>query len=182
MDKRAINLGLLLGGLGIIFTLLFGIANFGMITFFVMVAILLILIAVILVLNTLKIKKQNEGFISFLEAFKYMATAIVISGLISTTFGIIYMQLIDPDFGSRMIDKTLEWTSNMMSNSGLPSEEVEKQLSQIETDMNGSFSLSGQLLSFLKSTIGWAIFALIVSLIIKKEQPFLQKNTPIDQL
>lgn len=92
------------------------------------------------------------------------------------------MQVIDPDFGSRMIDKTLEWTSNMMSNSGLPSEEIEKQLSNIETDMNKDFSLSGQLLSFLKSTIGWAIFALIVSLIIKKEQPFLQKNTPIDQL
>jgi Protein of unknown function (DUF4199) len=182
MDKRAINLGLIMAGIGIIFTLLTAVADFEMTTFFVFVGILLITLAVVLVLNTLKIKKLNEGNISFLESFKFMMTAIIISGLISGAFGIIYFQFIDPEYASRMIDKTLEWTSNMMGNSGVPEENIEKTLTDIETDMTSQFSTTGQLLSLVKSTLCWAVFALIVSLIIKKEQPFQTKNTPIDQL
>ena len=181
IDKKAINLGLVLAACTIIFTLLTAIADFGMITFFVLVLVLFIVMAIILVKSTLKIKKENDGVITFMESFKYMATAVVISGIISTAFSILYFQLIDPTYAAKMIDKTLEWTSSMMQNSGVGDSAIEKQLTDIETDMTKQFAVTGQLISFLKSTAVWIIFAAIVSLIIKKEQTFQPKQNPIDQ-
>lgn len=167
MNKKAVNLGIVMGVIGILLFLLMAILEPGMVLSSVLG---LASFAVAIILPIIFIRKEREaqgGFIRFGEAFKIGFFGLLIGGLIGVAFQILYTQVIDPEFGARMTANSLEMTNSFME--GNMSDEVrETQLREMETKMEGQYTVAGMLKTFGFVAIFYAVLSLILAAILKR--------------
>ena len=167
MNKKALNLGILMGVIGILLFLLIAIIEPGMVLSSVLG---LAGFAFAIILPIIFIRKEREaqgGFITFGDAFKIGFFGLVIGGLIGTGFQILYTQIIDPEFGARMTAKSLEMTNSFME--GNMSDDLrETQLREMEKTMGEQYTIAGMLKTFGYVAIFYAVLSLILALILKK--------------
>lgn len=113
-------------------------------------------------------KKAMGGFISIKEAFQTIFIVILISQVISTIYGLIYVKYIDPGCMERMKESMLSFFESMKS---MPQESIDEQMAKMDERINESTSVSKLLFSFAQSIIIHSIFGFIAALIVKKERP-----------
>ena len=132
-----------------------------------LIAIPIIIISMVLVSK--EFIAGNEGVASLGELFKANWLSYLITGLITTAFGIILVKYISPEIQEITKEKTLE-AMEMMKNM-MPEEAYEKAITDIET--KDAFSLGTQLFSLIAQYAFAAIPAVIIAAIMKKEKsPF----------
>jgi Na+-translocating ferredoxin:NAD+ oxidoreductase RnfE subunit len=123
----------------------------------------------------LAVKKQNNGFISFGDAFKNSWVTYLIYSLLSTIFMYILFNFIDPDLNEMMKETAVETLEKVRSVLG--DEATDEGIKAIEksTDQN----IGNLAFNFLISLIfPGAFLALIIALIVKKEDnPWTEKET-----
>lgn len=121
-----------------------------------------ILISVI-VLGQYNYRKENNGFMSLVDALKVGVGIALISSVISLTYQVLLVTVIDPD----TIDKMIEITQNKLidDNPELPQEQLDQILEMQKKfttpEMMASFGLIGSLF------VGF-IISLISGLILKR--------------
>lgn len=168
INKNTINFGLLLGGILVVGFLLNVVIEPGWIG---MMGIMLVtyVIGIILLVRFVKSERRlNNGVISFKEAFIKSFASLVIASLLSTGIGFLYITLIDPGYPERLTLQTMESTASFMEGN-VPDEQVAETLKEIETDMTEGFTLAGQLKTFAKGLIFYAVLALIIAAVLKRK-------------
>ncbi len=174
MKNPSLKYGLLAGFIGILlqtFTYSMGVGF--MATWWVGILILLALLCTYIVLS-LRIRKEQEGFITFKEAFVKIFLMCLVAGILSTLFGMLLFHVIDSGFPKKFQEALVEKTSTMMENMGAPTEKIDEVTEKMKTTDN--FSVVSQVKSFFYGVLFYAVFALIMAASIKKIRPFMEDS------
>lgn len=123
----------------------------------------LVLYVVGMFLANNEFKKFNEGYISFGQGFQTGMFFAILLGVISATYQVVYVTVINPDFVKEQLAKVEETYEAQ----GMSEEQIEAAIGIIKTTLSPTsmwfFALIGSLCMGL-------IAALIVSAITKKER------------
>lgn len=114
----------------------------------------------LLVIYLKKFRSQNDGFISFKDAFLFGFIALLISAVISAVFNYVFIEYFDPEYTRSIIEAQKDYMENYLSGK-VPDEKIQETLDGIDAGMNKSI-----LKQSFNSLIFGAGFALVVSLIV----------------
>ncbi len=162
--KNAINGGLLLGLISIVYSVILYVLDImpvGISTGLIMLAISL-LIYFFIIFYTSKSYRNNilGGYISFGQAFVFGLLVAIFASILSSIYSYIFNALIDPEYAGRVLSATRDWTESFMESKGLPESSIADALDKI--DSKGSVT---PLKSVRQALIGGTIFGVIISLI-----------------
>jgi hypothetical protein len=124
---------------------------------------------VIAVLACRKAKAENDGFLEFKDALKISFGVMVASTLATSVFSYLLYNYIDLPFGERMVQLTMEKTTQFMEKLGSPQDAIDKAMKEVTFD--SLFSLKKVFQGFMFGCIFNFIIALIVAAIMKKKKP-----------
>jgi hypothetical protein len=168
MNKKAIiNLGVAVALIGIVSFLLQAIISGG---FMLQSLIGILTFALFITAVVLVIRNQRNaqgGFISFKEAFAIGFFGLLIGGIVSSIFTLLYVQFIDPEYVDRLVMTTLETTKGFMEGS-MGEEQMMEILREQEKGMREGFTFFGLIKSLGIYLIVYAVIAAIVAAIMKK--------------
>lgn len=129
----------------------------------------------ILIFVGLQIRKNNDGYLSFKEAIKFIFLSYAVTALIVAIGTYILYNIIDKDLSNKSFQVALQKTQEMMSKMGANEEQTNKAIAdakskQTETNLSTIFlGLGLQLI--------WAfVKALLIALVIKKEKPVFNND------
>jgi hypothetical protein len=107
------------------------------------------------------VRQANGDVFSFGQAFQSLFIIGVISMVIGIVWQVLLYQVIDPGYGERMLETSIDMAEQFGGE--LPAEQIEQ--------MKEQFTLTGQLKGGIWGIGIMALLSLIVSLIIKKNEP-----------
>ena len=175
--SAASKAGLIIGAAGIILFILMYVSGFKPVGFMLPIFILLIGIALNVLILVMMLKKyceSQDGLISFVNAFLFGLTALVVSSFVVAIFNYLFINYFDPDYMKNIMMAQKDWMENYLS--GKASEE------QIQAALDGidqQTANSGSILQALKGLGGNIIFGGIIALIvgaIMKKNPDIFDN------
>ncbi|MFL0353617.1 DUF4199 domain-containing protein [Xanthomarina sp. GH4-25] len=169
LKSLSINNGLILGLILSVITVLMYAINLDLFTKWWVGIILFLLALGIGVYSAIKVKQQQQGFLSFKQAFSAYFITIAVGSFISTIIGIVIFTFVDPDAATYLNEQILIMTKEAMEGFGAPQETIQNAL--MEAEKKNNFALIEQLKAFVWRLLFYCIFGLIVALIVKKNNP-----------
>ncbi|MBB69332.1 MAG: DUF4199 domain-containing protein [Flavobacteriaceae bacterium] len=164
--SNSINLGLYLGAtLAAIVVVIYAVNFDLMVEWWLSFALLTVVIA-FGVVAAKQAKNNNDGLLSFKEAFVNYFLTIVVGTAISSVVGIVIFNVIDPEAAAHLNEQILLESKQMMEEFGMPQEVMATALD--EASKKDNFSIGSQLQSYVFSLALYTIIGLIVALIVKK--------------
>jgi hypothetical protein len=165
---NAIIYGCILGGIYVVISLLYYIFSVNVLSIGFSILSTLITFGILVVFMILGANayrdKSLDGKINYGLAFLSCLIIGFIGFIISGIYSYVFYKYFDPQMLVQMHDRAMEMIQN---NPGIPPERMDKMMNRLDKNL----STSGMILSSLKmAVIGSVIFALIVSLFIKKEK------------
>ncbi|MGV6831563.1 MAG: DUF4199 domain-containing protein [bacterium] len=121
------------------------------------------------VVAAMKIRSELGGYISFKDAFTGFFLTMVVSTVLSTIVSIVLFVVIDPEAAQYLNEQVLVQTKEMMERWNTPQDVMVRELEKAREKDN--FSVGNQSFGMLISFIFYAIFGLIVALIVKRKNP-----------
>lgn len=122
----------------------------------------------ILVYAGYELRADNDGLLSFKDAFLSTWLIIVIAGALSTIYSIIQYHVLTPELPAQIQESIINQSAAMMERFGADDQTIDEMVAELESD--NSFSVNNLLLSFLYTSIlGGAVLAMIIGLIVKKK-------------
>lgn len=169
LKSIATNYGFYLGALLALLTVISYAVNLELLTnmwygIFIMVAII-----ALGVVSVAMVKKAQNGFVSFKEAFTSYFITVLIGLVISTLVSYFLFNVIDTEAAAVLKEKTIETTVRMMENFHAPSEAVAEAVKEIESQ--NQFAIG----SILKGLAGYLVFFSVIGLIVAAA---MKKNNP----
>ncbi len=113
--------------------------------------------------------KKQQGYLTFKEAFSSYFITIAIGTLIATIVSIVIFTFVDTEAAKHLNELILISTKETMESFGAPQEAIQQAL--IEAEKKDNFSIGSQIQAYVIRLIVYCILGLIVSLIIKKNNP-----------
>ena len=164
--SNSINLGLYLGAtLAAIVVVIYAVNLDLMVEWWLSFALLTVVIA-FGVVAAKQAKNNNDGLLSFKETFVNYFLTIAVGTAISSVFGIVIFNVIDPEAAAHLNEQILLESKQMMEEFGMPQEVMATALD--EASKKDNFSIGSQLQSYVFSLALYTIIGLIVALIVKK--------------
>ena len=162
--KNAINGGLLLGLISIVYSVIMYVLDImpiGISTGLIMLLISL-LIYFFVIFYTSKAYRNNVmgGYISFGQAFVFGLLVAIFAAILSSIYSYIFNALIDPEYAGRVLSATKDWTESFMESKGIPESNIAEAIDKIDAKGNVT-----PLRSVKQALIGGTIFGVIISLI-----------------
>ena len=114
------------------------------------------------------LKKAQEGYVTFKEAFTVFFISNAFGLLLSTLITILIFIVIDPELQTVVKDLTISKTTEMMENFGAPSEAIDEAIENIKVQDN--FSIAAQIKGYFSTLAISSIIGLLLSLILKKKK------------
>lgn len=168
--KFGTRFGIYMGIIGVLYSVIIWAIDESLFIKLWWLSLLLFLVALgLFVAAQVQTKKALGGYASFREVFSAFMIGAIVYMLISTAFGLLLFQVIDPDLGPRIKEQTIVFTMERLENMGLPDEALDEQLAKLEEQ--DQYSVVGQLKSFLMGTLFFAVVGAIASLITRKNKP-----------
>lgn len=177
--KTSVTYGVIGGLVAVLINLIVYLVNFewllsGWLTFFVF-----LIYVVALVLSGLVLRRQNDGYLSFGNAFVGVFVTGLTFSVVTTLWGILLFNVIDTQaaeiLGDIAIDNAMEITKKMLDAFNVPEDEAKKILkeayAEAQKNQGDSFSVASQLTGLFSKIVGGVIASLIIGLIIKKNPP-----------
>lgn len=174
MNNHAIKSGVMLGVVGIVLTLLFYLVDPTLLAKWWVGIITLVLSLFLVCYFGIQHRNEIGGFMAFGKAWVYSMQLFVVAGLISTVFNILLYNVIDTELAGIVADQAVENAEAMMSNFGMPEDQMDEALEKARTDTLDRFTVAGSLIGFLWGLIVYAVLSLITGAIIKKKEPELE--------
>lgn len=161
--KYALNYGLLLGGVSIIFSLMLYSVEMHYEQTWTVRIIALALAVTAIVLATIQFKKSNSGFLSLSEAMKLGTGIALVGGILSLAFYWLLSNVIEPDF----MDKAMEIAkvSAFENNPKI----TEEQWAQ-GVEMQKKFAWLAYPIGIIINIVMGLVIGLITGLIMKKQE------------
>lgn len=110
-------------------------------------------------------KENNQGFMSFGEGLGIGAMLSAAVGVLSAIFSYVYLNFIDPEVLSRMMDKA---RTDMEARGGMSDEQIDQGMAMAGKFMNGPIMMVAVVLG---SVFFGVLLALVVSAFIKHAKP-----------
>lgn len=178
MVKNALQNGLILGGIAVVYALImtFFMGGDSWLTMMLLGLGFFIVFIVLIIMWAIKYRKSQNNILSYGNALLYILIVWAVSSTMSSTFNFVYSTVINPDYAERIIDMSISQTEEWLVNSGMSDEEIEEVLIQVEEDTMNSFTFGGMLKSLLWGYVVAAIFSALISLFVWKRPP---KETPL---
>jgi len=132
---------------------------------------------VLMFIAALQRRKAYGGYIELKDIFQTLFVTVLIFELFYTIFNFVYLKAIDPNF----FQKFKEATENMMLKQGMSQEKVDEQMGKLDTDPAKAASASSIIINYLWSVAVSGVFALIISLIVRKKRPPFTNDQTIFQ-
>ena len=118
-------------------------------------------------------KSFNEGYISFKSAFSCFTGILITYCFISSAFHILLFYIVDPKFGTEILNIKLNMLLPAIDNPSISEEDGERFFDMFEYLY--SYSPSSVFFRFALSTIQYALGGLIIGLIFKNNRPFINE-------
>lgn len=165
--KFILNNGILLGVASIILSVILYVMNMHLDRNWIAGTLGFVLMIIFIVLGISQYKKSNGTFLSLSQALKIGVGIAVLAGVIGSIYQLIFMNVIEPDFMDKMLEKQYE--QMIESNPNMTQEQIDMSI-----EMGKKFS--SPLITVAFSLIGSAFFGLIIALIaglvMKKENTY----------
>lgn len=165
--KNAINFGIISGLIGITVTTLMYLVDlklfvnmwfgFGMLAVWIIIGILLLS----------KSKRENQGNLTFKEAFTTYFLSAVIGIVISTAFNILLFNFFDTDARDKVTEHFITFQVEMLEKFNTPQDQIAKAVEGIKE--SAQFSIKGQMFGILQAMLGAVIFGLILAAFFKSK-------------
>lgn len=182
MSKHALSYGLVAGLILVAINLLIYLIDPMLMANWWLGFVLLPIAFIALLIVGLRIRKAEGGYLPFGKAFLSVFVAGLIMTVVGTAYQIILFQVVDPDLANDIIDQSMENMMVMFERFDLPMDEMEKQMEPAREKMVEQFSIGGQLLAVVYSAIGWALGALIIAAIVKRNPPVENKAATFTEI
>lgn len=165
--KFILNNGVLLGVSSVILSVIMYVMNMHLDRNWIAGTLGFVLMIIFIVMGINQFKKNNGTFLSLSQALKIGVGIAVVAGIIGTIYQLIFMNVIEPDFMDKMMEKQYE--QMVESNPNMTQEQLDMSI-----EMAKKFSSPAITAAF--SLIASAFFGLIISLIaglvMKKENTY----------
>lgn len=120
-------------------------------------------------------RTEIGGFMTFGTAFNYSFITMIISGLVGLVGQILLFQVIDPSLPGVLADISFESSLRMMESLGANPDSMDPAvLDDMRKTTASSYTLAGQLKNFGFGLIAYAVIALILGAILKKQDKSLE--------
>ncbi|MCX2681559.1 DUF4199 domain-containing protein [Galbibacter sp. EGI 63066] len=159
--KYALNYGLLIGGVGIIFSLMLHFMDMQYDQSAGKTIISTLILVVLVVLAIYQFKKANGGLLSLGDALKVGMGAAAIAALITVLYLLLYVNVIDPDFHEKVAEMS---RAGMLKNNPEMSQEQMDQTIEMQQKF---FWVTYPVVLILNIFVGFVV-SLITGLIMKK--------------
>jgi c-di-AMP phosphodiesterase-like protein len=169
LKSLSINNGLILGmGLAVVTVLIYAV-NLDLFTEWWLGIILFLVALGMGTYSAIQVRRQQEGLLSFKEAFSAYFITIAVGSLISSIIGIVIFTFVDPEAAQYLNEQILILTKETMESFGAPKEVIQEAM--VEAEKKDNFSVMAQLQSYFWRLLFYSIFGLIVALIVKRNNP-----------
>lgn len=121
----------------------------------------------------LTIKRQRDllgGLISIKDAFRVAFIVVLISVLITSIYGVVYIRSIDPEYVSRMKEATYAF----MERQKVAQESIDAKMAEFDEGFAKSMQAGRLLFSIASSIILQSIFGFLVAMVMKRDRPAAQ--------
>lgn len=132
--------------------------------------LMMLLVIIFGIMSSMKARSLMGGFINFKNAFTAYFIAILVGILISSVVSIIIFNVVDPDAALTLQDKIIEMQVEMMERFGTPQSAIDQAVNDMEANGN-MYSIGNILKSIAFQLVGFSIVGLIVSLVVKRNDP-----------
>lgn len=136
-----------------------------------LLGVIIILLIVLAVRSAKGDRTDNGGHIAFGGAFKSAFLTMLIASLGGTISGIILHNVIDPGLAEYLELASIEKWEVIMLDMGAPVESIDESLAGME-GISEQFSVMGHITSYFQMAIFYALIALVIGLIVRKEQDY----------
>lgn len=168
MNQKAISYGLIGGIIVIALNLLIYLIDPALLANWWVGLASLPIVIIILIMGGLAIRKAEGGYITFGKAFLNMFVIGIVMAVLSTINQVLLFHVIDPELPQFIMEKSMENMAEMMSNFGMPEAQLEQAMSEAAASMEGQFSVGKQILGVIWGSVFYAVLALILALIVKR--------------
>ena len=127
-----------------------------------------LLVVLAMVLGTVAVRANEEGFISFGRAFSHALASAGVASLMGAGFQLFLTSIYDSDLVDKLADASIDKIEEKM---GPLVSQLPGGLDELRGQVIWAMAPSGQMLSWLLGMIFWALVALIVAAILKRESP-----------
>ena len=162
--KFALNYGLLLGLIGVVFGVMLYTQKMHYETSTAVIVISIVILAAIIFLGVNAFKKANGGYLTISEALKVGVGIALVGAIISLIYQFVLTNFIEPDFMDKAMEiakpKAFEQNPNM----------TEEQWDQA-VEMQKGFAWIQYPVGLIMNSIFGLVIGLIVGLILKKSKP-----------
>ncbi|MDC3133005.1 DUF4199 domain-containing protein [Flavobacteriaceae bacterium] len=164
--KFALNFGLILGGISVVFSLMLYFLDMHYQGGTMQSVVSFAIMAGTLIWGMIAFKQANEGFISLGEALKIGLGASLIAAIIGFAYYLVLANVLDPD----LMEKTMDFQTQKMrmDNPELPQENID-QIVEMQQKMSSPWILA-PIIIITNLFLGF-IISLIGGLIVKKSRP-----------
>ena len=114
------------------------------------------------------LKKAQNGYATFKEAFTVFFISNALGFLISAVITLLIFTVIDPELQTVVKELTVQKTTTFMLDMGANSDQIEETIKGIEEQDN--YSIGAQVKGYFLTVIIASIVGLLLSLILKKKQ------------
>lgn len=174
VKKNALNFGLLIGGISVLYYLMGYVLMPNLFTSMSGGLVLMLLVIVINIYAVFRTRKDEGGYLVFKDAFTTFFLTWFGAGLIGTVFNLLLFNVIDPEFGSFIQEEVIRTTMQTMERLGAPEEQIDELLEQLKNQ--NQFGLATQARGFMSNSIIGAILGLIVAALVKKNPPLFKEE------
>ncbi|HZY79452.1 MAG TPA: DUF4199 domain-containing protein [Cyclobacteriaceae bacterium] len=172
--NHALKWGIISAAAGIVITAILYAVDYTMLASFKALGVLIVVGLGIVIYAGIEYRKLIGGYLPFGQAWQHAFVVFVISGVISVIFQLLLYNIIDTELPEKMADAIVENTRSMMENFGAPADQIDTQLEKVKTDSLARFTMLGMIKGFGFQLIFYAVFALIIALITRKNPPVEQ--------
>jgi len=114
------------------------------------------------------LKKAQNGFVTFKEAFTVFFISNAIGFLISTFITVLIFVIIDPDLQSIVKELSVNKVTEFMQDMGAQTDKIQEKVDKINEQDN--FSIAAQIKGYFVTLTYASIAGLLISLILKKKE------------
>lgn len=119
------------------------------------------------------VKRQRDllgGFISIKEAFRVVFIVVLLSVVINSLYGVLYIKTIDPEYVARMKEATYAF----MERQHVPQESIDAKMNEFDEGFSKSMQAGRLFFSIASSVILQSIFGFLVAMVMKRDRSATQ--------
>ena len=162
--KFALNYGLLLGGISVIFAIMLYSVDMHYQGGIAIMLISLVLSLAAVIFAMIQFRKANNGFMTFGQALKIGVGVCLIGGIIGIIFNQIMSNVIDPD----MMTKAMEYQRNeLLETTSMTMEQVDAQMEMGKKYSTPTIQI---VIGLVFSLLAGFILSLVPALVLKKNE------------